>query len=40
MDLNALNTFSVLIDEASFKINSISLGFVLLEKLFMQTQTQ
>ena len=36
-DLYALNNFLSLIDKVSFKTNSMSLGLVHLEKLFMQT---
>ena len=38
-DLHALNTFSCSIDKVSFKRNSMSLGLVLLEKLFTQRPT-
>ena len=38
-DLHALNNFSSLIDKVSFKKNSMSLGLVVLEKMFMRTPT-
>ena len=37
-DSHTLNNFSSSIDKVSFKRNSMSLGLVLLEKLFRQTQ--
>ena len=37
-DLHALNTFSSSIDEVSFKKYSMSLGLVVLEKLFTRTR--
>ena len=38
-DLHALNNILSSIDNVSFKNNSMSLGLVVLEKLFMQTGT-
>ena len=37
-DLHALNNFSSSIDKVSFKTNSMSLGLVVLEKLFTRTR--
>ena len=39
-DLHALNNFSCSIDKVSFKRNSMTLGVVLLEKLFIHTCMQ